>query len=62
MAGPCAFSFSGLTGVSARIGAYNTGAPNTVNGNWYGFVGSVRVYNRALPLGDVQTLFTNQAQ
>lgn len=61
VAGPCAFTFSGLTGASARIGAYNNSpsSPATVAGNWYGWITGVRVYSRVLSSAERTLLYVN---
>ena len=61
VAGPCAFTFSGLTGVTARIGAYNNSpsSPATVAGNWYGWISGVRIYGRVLTSAERSLLYTS---
>ena len=59
VAGPCGFTWPGtLSGVSMRIGCQNVGTTcATAAGSWKGEENDVRIYNRVLPLAEIQALY-----
>jgi hypothetical protein len=50
---------TGLTGVSMRIGCFNSGSScSSTNSAWDGAISGVRLYNRALSAAEIFTLYT----